>query len=110
MKEINNLGVLILVYVRGFRDEYGKLIVGIGLDDVQIDIEVLKVFMLFCQVNGYGYLNYIKDVCNYDDVFNVVVLVGFGQIIWVGGCLLVVWVGLEQLLFGVVNMVIIKKG
>ena len=81
-KETNNPGALILAYARGFRDEHGKLIAGIGLDDVQIDIEALKAFMLFCQANGYGYSNYIKDVRNHDDVLNAVALAGFGQITW----------------------------
>ncbi|MCU1196132.1 carbohydrate-binding protein [Stenotrophomonas maltophilia] len=109
-QETNNPGALILAYARGFRDENGKLIAGIGLDDVQIDIEALKTFMLFCQANGYGYSNYIKDVRNHDDVLNAVALAGFGQITWAGGRLSVVWAGSEQPLSGVVNMATIKKG
>ncbi|WP_256775414.1 MULTISPECIES: host specificity factor TipJ family phage tail protein [unclassified Stenotrophomonas] len=109
-QETNNPGALILAYARGFRDENDKLIAGIGLDDVQIDIEALKAFMLFCHANGYGYSNYIKDVRNHDDVLNTVALAGFGQITWAGGRLSVVWAGSEQPLSGVVNMATIKKG
>ncbi|WP_329813116.1 host specificity factor TipJ family phage tail protein [Stenotrophomonas sp. SMYL36] len=109
-QETNNPGALILAYARGFRDENGKLIAGIGLDDVQIDIEALKAFMLFCHANGYGYSNYIKDVRNHDDVLSAVALAGFGQTTWAGGRLSVVWAGSEQPLSGVVNMATIKKG
>ncbi len=109
-QETNNCGALILAYARGFRDENGKLIAGIGLDDVQIDIEALKAYMLFCQDNDYGYAHYIKDVRNHDDALNAVALAGFGQISWAGGRLSVVWAGAEQPLSGVVNMATIKKG
>lgn len=109
-QETNNPGALILAYARGFRDENSKLIAGIGLDDVQIDIEALKAFMLFCHANGYGYSNYIKDVRNHDDVLSAIALAGFGQTTWAGGRLSVVWAGSEQPLSGVVNMATIKKG
>lgn len=109
-QETNNCGALILAYARGFRDEDGKLIAGIGLDDVQIDIEALKAFMLFCQDNAYGYAHYLKDVRNHDDALNAVALAGFGQISWAGGRLSVVWAGAEQPLSGVVNMATIKRG
>lgn len=109
-QETNNPGALILAYARGFKDQNGKLIAGIGLDDVQIDIEALKAFMLFCQANSYGYSHYIKDVRSHDDVLGAVALAGFGQISWAGGRLSVAWVGSEQPLSGVVNMATIKKG
>lgn len=109
-QETDNPGATILAYARGYRDENGKLIAGIGLDDVQIDIEALKAFMLFCQDNGYGYSHYVQDVRNHDDLLGAVALAGFGQITWAGGRLSVVWAGAEQPLSGVVNMATIKKG
>ncbi len=109
-EESNNPGALILAYARGFRDQNGKLIAGIGLDDVQIDIEALKAFMLTCRDRGYTYAHYIKEVRNHDDVLNAVALAGFGQISWAGGRLSVAWAGDEQPLSGVVNMATIKKG
>lgn len=109
-EETNNPGAVILAYARGFRDQNGKLIAGIGLDDVQIDVEALKAFMLFCRDRGYSYAHYLKDVRNHDDVLNAVALAGFGQISWAGGRLSVAWAGDEQPLSGVVNMATIKKG
>ncbi|MDV3469000.1 host specificity factor TipJ family phage tail protein [Stenotrophomonas sp. C3(2023)] len=109
-QETNNPGALILAYARGFRDENGKLIAGVGLEDPQIDIEALKGFMLSCAAEGYTYAHHIKDVRNHDDVLNAVALAGFGQITWAGGRLSVAWAGAEQPLSGVVNMATIKKG
>jgi len=109
-QETSNPGALILAYARGFRDESGKLIAGVGLEDPQIDIEALKGFMLSCAAEGYTYAHHIKDVRNHDDVLNAVALAGFGQISWAGGRLSVVWAGADQPLSGVVNMATIKKG
>jgi len=107
---LSNPGAQILAYARGFRDENGRIIAGIGLADEQIDIEALKGFMRHCAAEGYTYDHYLKDARSHDDVLNAIALAGFGQVTWAGGRLSVVWAASGQPLSGVVNMATIKKG
>lgn len=107
---LSNPGAQTLAYARGFYDENGRLIAGMGLADEQIDIDALKAFMLHCTAEGYTYDNYVQSVRSHDDMLNAIALAGFGQITWAGGRLSVTWAADEQPLSGVVNMATIKKG
>ena len=107
---ISNPGAQILYYARGIRDDDGKLIGGMGLDDDMIDIDALKGFMLYCADNGHTYDYWITDARSHSDVLDKIALTGMGEITWAGGKLSVVWAGADQPLSGVVNMATIKKG
>lgn len=106
---LSNPGAQILKYARGFFDDDGKIVGGIGLPDEQIDIEALKGFTLHCVANGYTYDNWVIALRNHEDMLAAIALAGFGQITWAGGRLSVVWAADEQPASGVVNMATIKK-
>lgn len=108
--QINNPGAQILQYARGYYDEDGVLIGGMGLPDSMIDIEALKAFILHNIANGYTYTYYLKDARSHEEVLNSIALAGFGQISWATGKLSVVWAAQDQPLGGVVNMATIKRG
>jgi len=105
----SNPGAQMLKYARGFFDEEGKLIAGMGLVDEQIDIEAFKGFMQHCEANGYTYDFWVRDARSHDDVMDTIALAGFGEKTWAGGRFSVAWAGDEQPLSGVVNMATIKK-
>uniref|UniRef100_UPI003F801DEE host specificity factor TipJ family phage tail protein n=1 Tax=Xanthomonas sp. 0924 TaxID=2835534 RepID=UPI003F801DEE len=109
-EETSNPGAHILKYVRGYYDQNGKLIAGMGKSDEEIDIESLQGFMGHCEANGYTYDYWLTDERNHDDVLQAIALAGMGQTTWAGGRLSVVWAADEQPLSGVVNMAEMKKG
>jgi len=109
-EETSNPGAHILRYARGIYDENGARIAGIGLDDSQIDIASLQVFMLHCAANNYEYNYCIKDARSHDDVLGTIALAGFGELTWAGGRLSVIFATDEQPESGVVNMATIKRG
>ncbi|KOB07014.1 hypothetical protein AE923_14765 [Xanthomonas arboricola] len=109
-EETSNPGGHILKYVRGYYDQNGKLIAGMGKSDEEIDIESLQGFMGHCEANGYTYDYWLTEERNHDEVLQAIALVGMGQTTWAGGRLSVVWAADEQPLSGVVNMAEMKKG
>ncbi|PPU46759.1 hypothetical protein XarbCFBP7697_13980 [Xanthomonas arboricola] len=109
-EETSNPGAHILKYVRGYYDQNGKLIAGMGKSDEEIDIESLQGFMGHCEANGYTYDYWLTEERNHDEVLQAIALVGMGQTTWAGGRLSVVWAADEQPLSGVVNMAEMKKG
>ncbi|UXA48537.1 host specificity factor TipJ family phage tail protein [Xanthomonas prunicola] len=109
-EETSNPGAHILKYVRGYYDQNGKLIAGMGKSDEEIDIESLQGFMGHCEANGYAYDYWLFEERNHDEVLQAIALAGMGQTTWAGGRLSVVWAADEQPLSGVVNMAEMKKG
>ncbi|KUF27284.1 host specificity factor TipJ family phage tail protein [Xanthomonas phaseoli] len=109
-EETSNPGAHILKYVRGYYDQNGKLIAGMGKSDEEIDIESLQGFMGHCEANGYAYDYWLFEERNHDEVLQAIALAGMGQTTWAGGRLSVVWAADEQPLSGVVNMATMKKG
>lgn len=107
---LSNPGAQILQYARGFYDQNGKLIAGMGLDDELIDIPALQAFMLHCTANGYTYDYWLQSVRGHTETINAIALAGFGHLSWASGRLSVVWAAADQPLSGVVNMATIKKG
>ncbi|MGQ5245389.1 host specificity factor TipJ family phage tail protein [Xanthomonas arboricola] len=109
-EETSNPGAHILKYVRGYYDQNGRLIAGMGKSDEEIDIESLQGFMGHCEANGYTYDYWLTEERNHDEVLQPIALAGMGQTTWAGGRLSVVWAADEQPLSGVVNMAEMKKG
>ncbi|RFF51736.1 host specificity factor TipJ family phage tail protein [Xanthomonas campestris] len=109
-EETSNPGAHILKYVRGYYDQNGKLIAGMGKSDEEIGIESLQGFMAHCEANGYTYDYWLTEERNHDEVLQAIALAGMGQTTWAGGRLSVVWAADEQPLSGVVNMAEMKKG
>ncbi|MEB1099701.1 host specificity factor TipJ family phage tail protein [Xanthomonas campestris pv. campestris] len=108
--ETSNPGAHILKYVRGYYDQDGRLIAGMGKSDEEIDIESLQGFMGHCEANGYSYDYWLFEERTHDEVLQAIALAGMGQTTWAGGRLSVVWAADEQPLSGVVNMAEMKKG
>uniref|UniRef100_UPI003F7FF75F TipJ family phage tail tip protein n=1 Tax=Xanthomonas sp. 0924 TaxID=2835534 RepID=UPI003F7FF75F len=109
-EETSNPGAHILKYVRGYYDQNGRLIAGMGKSDEEIDIASLQGFMAHCEANGYTYDYWLTEERNHDDVLQAIALAGMGQTTWAGGRLAAVWAADEQPLSGVVNMAEMKKG
>ena len=106
---ISNPGAQILKYARGYYDQDGKLIAGMGLDDSMIDMEAFKDFILHCQSKGYTYDYWLKERRNHKQVREAIAAAAFASTTWAGGKLSVVWADADQPLEGVVNMATIKK-
>ena len=109
-RQLANPGAQILAYARGFEDENGDLIAGMGLDDGMIDIPALQAFMLHCAANGYTYDHWQQGVRSHHEMLDAIALAGFGQVTWAGGRLSVTWAASGQPLTGVVNMATMKRG
>lgn len=107
---LSNPGALLLAYARGFTDENGDLIAGMGLPDSMIDVESFKGFMLHCAANGYTYDHWLQSVRSHVEVRDAIALTGLGQTTWAGGKLGVVWAAAEQPLSAVANMATMKRG
>lgn len=107
--ETSNPGAHILKYARGYFNNSGRIIAGMGLADSQIDIEALQAFMVHCTANGYEYNAYIKDARNHQQMLDAIALAGMGQISWAGGKLSVVWAADGQPITAVANMANIKR-
>ncbi|MDY4296839.1 MULTISPECIES: DUF1983 domain-containing protein [unclassified Xanthomonas] len=105
----SNPGAQMLQYARGFFDETGALVAGMGLPDEQIDIEAFKGFMQHCEANGYRYDFWLREARSHDEVLDAIALAGFGEKTWAGGRFSVAWASADQPLTGVVNMATIKK-
>ncbi|MFO3704420.1 host specificity factor TipJ family phage tail protein [Xanthomonas codiaei] len=109
-EETSNNGAHILKYARGYYDESGKLVGGMGKSDEEIDVESLQGFMAHCEANGYTYDYWLTEERSHEEVLQAIALAGMGQVTWAGGRLSVVWAADEQPLSGVVNMAEMKKG
>ncbi|WP_234852473.1 host specificity factor TipJ family phage tail protein [Pseudoxanthomonas winnipegensis] len=109
-EESSNPGANILQYARGYRDQNGRLIGGMGLPDSWIDIEALMGFTLHCAASSYSYKFCIKEARSHEEMLDALALAGMGQVSWAGGRLSVVWAADQQPMSGVVNMATIKKG
>lgn len=110
MQIISNFGVLIFLLVCGIYDNNGCLVVGMGLLDEQIDVDGLKVFMLYCMEKGYCFDYWLDQVILMQDLLELIVQVGLGFMSMYFGKLLVIWLCDDQLIEDVVNMVNIKWG
>jgi len=107
---LSNPGAQILQYARGFRDETGRLIAGLGLPDSQIDIESWKAFMVHCAANNYTYDQWLTDGRTHDEIVSTIALAGMGRYSWSPGRFTALWAAEGQGHEGVVNMANIKKG
>lgn len=81
---LSNPGAILLQTLRGIWHK-GKLQVGFGLSDDQIDIDGLKAFMLHCTANGYTYDRWITSSISLHDFCQEVALAGMGEFSWTDG-------------------------
>lgn len=109
-EETSNPGAQMLKYMRGYYDEYGNLVAGLGLTDQDIDIEALKGFMVHCRNNGHTYDYWLNREREHIEVLNSIAQAGMGQFTDAGGLMSVSWISEDQPIDGTVNMARIKKG
>ncbi|WPJ54337.1 hypothetical protein RCIP0075_00015 [Klebsiella phage RCIP0075] len=109
-EETSNPGAHILKYLRGYYDEHGNLIAGVGLEDEDIDLEGLKAFMVHCRNNGHTYNYFLNADRDHLDVLNSIARAGMGQFTDANGLMSVSWVAEDQPIDATVNMARIKKG
>lgn len=107
---LSNPGAQVLQYARGFYDDAGKLIAGMGLPDSQIDIESCKAFMVHCALNNYTYDQWLTDARTHDEVLSTICLAAMGRYSFAPGRLTFLWAAEGQGHEGVVGMANIKKG
>lgn len=105
---LSNPGAQMLSYIRGYYDEDGRLIGGMGLSDMFIDIPAFQAFMLHCKANSYTYDFYLRDPRNHEEVLSALAMAGFGQFTNSSGKISVAWAGAQQPISAVVNMATIK--
>lgn len=106
----SNPGAQVLKYARGFYDDAGNLIAGMGLDDDMIDIEALKALMVHCTENNIQYNMWVQDDRNHGEFLDAIMYPALGRVTMAPGRLTPIWAREEQGTSGIVNMGTIKKG
>ncbi|WP_230078743.1 TipJ family phage tail tip protein [Xanthomonas oryzae] len=109
-KGLSNPGAQMLAYIRGYYDDAGNLVGGMGLSDMFIDIPAFQAFILHCEANDYRYNYYLKDSRTHSEVLESIALVGFGQVTNATGKISVAWAGSNQPVSAVVGMGTIRQG
>lgn len=107
---LSNPGAQALQYARGFYDDKGALIAGMGLPDAQIDIESFKSFMNHCRINGFTYNQWLSDARTHDEIVSTIMLAAMGRYSWSPGRFTALWAWEGQGHEGVATMANIKKG
>lgn len=105
---LSNPGTQILQLVRGIYDENDRLVVGLGWDDSQIDLESIKAFMVWCASKGFKFDAYIQNSISIGDLLSQIAYVGLGTISWDSGKIGITWMDDTQVIEGVINMANIK--
>ncbi len=101
---LSNPGTILLAYIRGFFDENGRLMAGLGWPDSRIDIEGLKRFTLWCTAKSFTFDAFIQDPLSHEDLIDAIAYAGLGTRAWVDGRLGVQWLDPDQPMEGVINM------
>lgn len=105
---LSNPGALMLLLARGLRDIDGKLIAGLGLPDDEIDIEGLKLFMVFCAAKGFTFDLFLQENTSIGDLMESIAAAGMGSRSEHTGKLGVIWFSDDQPVEGVLNMTTMK--
>lgn len=104
-----NPGAIILMLARGGFDEDGRRLFGLGYTDDQINIEVLKRFMVHCAANGFEFDLFLQDATSISDLMDAVAYAGMAEIGWPDGKLGVTFFTRDDPIEGIINMGTIKS-
>ena len=105
---LSNPGTILLAYLRGFYDENGRLLAGLGWPDSRIDIEGIKRFTVWCTAKSFSFDAYVQDPLSHEELIDAITYAGLGTRAWVDGRLGVQWLDPDQPVEGVINMGNIK--
>jgi len=105
---LSNPGALFLLLARGIRDIDGRLIAGVGLPDSEIDIEGLKLFMVFCAAHGFTFDLFLQENMSVGELLEQIAASGLGSRSEHTGKLGVIWFSDAQPVEAVLNMTTMK--
>lgn len=106
---LSNVAANCLQYLRGYFDEDGNLIAGMGWPDEMIDIDSFKNWMVVCTTYGYNYDAWITGDRSHEDLLSAMALAGMGKVTFAPGRATAVWAAPDQGTDAIVNMATIKK-
>ena len=106
---LSNAAANVLQYLRGYRDEDGKLIAGMGLPEDMIDVESFKGWILTCTARNLNFDAWITGDRNHEDLMEAIGLAGMGRVTFAPGRATAVWAEEGQAVEAIVNMATIKK-
>ncbi len=105
---LSNPGTIMLAYARGFYDENGRLMAGLGWPDSRIDLDSIKAFTVWCTARGFTFDAHIQDAMSHGDLLDAVAYAGMGSMSMPDGKLGVQWLADDAPIEGVINMGNIK--
>lgn len=103
-----NPGAQLLMLARGGYDTDGRLQFGLGYGDAQINIEVLKKFMVRCKAMNFEFDLFLQDATSISDLMEAVAYAGMAEIGWPDGKFGVTFFTRDDPIEGVINMGTIK--
>jgi predicted phage tail protein len=89
--ETSNPAKWFMDFAIGRRDQSGKLLYGVGLDQSQIDLAALFAWSNFCELQGLTFNAVLDGVQSAADVLSMISRCGFASPTWASGKLGVVW-------------------
>ncbi len=105
---LSNPGTIMLAYARGFYDENGRLMAGLGWPDSRIDLDSIKAFTVWCTARGFTFDAHIQDAMSHGDLLDAIAYAGMGSMSMPDGKLGVQWLAENAPIEGVINMGNIK--
>ncbi|MDP2369343.1 host specificity factor TipJ family phage tail protein [Rhodoferax sp.] len=105
---LSNPGAQILMLARGIYDEADRLIAGLGLPDDEIDIEGLKLFMVFCAAHNFTFDLFLQENMSIGDLIESIAAAGLGSRSEHTGKLGVIWFSDDQPVEAALNMTTMK--
>lgn len=103
-----NPGAILLLLARGIYNDAGRLIGGLGYEDSQINIEVLKRFMVHCTQNNFEFDLFVQEAMSIGELMDAIAYAGMGEISWPDGKIGVTFYSRDDPIKGVINMGTIK--
>jgi hypothetical protein len=105
---LSNPATIMLAYARGFYDENGRLMAGLGWPDSRIDLDSIKAFTVWCTARGFTFDAHIQDAMSHGDLLDAIAYAGMGSMSMPDGKLGVQWLADDAPIEGVINMANIK--
>jgi hypothetical protein len=106
---LSNPGTILLAYARGFYDENGRLLAGLGWPDSRINIDNLKAFTVWCTQRGFTFDLHLQEPTSHEELMANIAYAGLATIdLAIDGRVAVQWLDPDAPVEGVINMGNIK--